>query len=230
MMQCIAVDDEPLALQLLGNYVERTSGCRLVKTFTDAGKAKKYLETTPGIDLLFMDIQMPDMIGTDLYDSLAVKPLVIFTTAFSEHAVEGFALDAIDYLLKPFSYERFEKGMMKAIEYLKLQKGRAKNNTDAIFVRSDYKLVKILLEEIVFVESVDDYVRIHRASEKPVLTLMSMKSLLEKLPAKEFIRIHRKYIVSVRKISHISAKKIMAGVTELPIGERFAEEVKLLSK
>ncbi len=227
-MNCIAIDDEPLALELIRNYLQRSQKCHLVQTFTNAVKAKEYLDAVTDIHLIFLDIQMPDITGINLYNSLKIKPMVIFTTAFSEHAVAGFELDAIDYILKPFSYPRFERALTKAEEYLKFQQGKIPGHGDAIFVKSDYKIIRILFSEIVYIESVDDYVKIFRQHEKPVLTLMSMKAILPKLPPAEFARIHRRYIVSTHKITHFATKKIMLETLELPVGEKFADQVKLL--
>jgi len=222
MVSCIAIDDEPLALQLLKEYTSRVSFLEMKGFFTDAIEARAYLEKEK-IDLLFLDIQMPDINGVQLYNSMAHKPMVIFTTAFSEYAVDGFNVNSIDYLLKPFEYDRFVKAVYKAKEYYEFTINQELRLT-SIFVKADYQLVKVNLKDVLLIEGLDDYIKIHLADGKNILTLMSLKAITEKLPAVEFVRVHRSYIVPLGKIEKVSSKKIVTGGREIPVGVSYAEE------
>ncbi|OQP67423.1 DNA-binding response regulator [Niastella vici] len=220
-LKCIAIDDEPLALELLKEYISRFPQLKLVHTFDDAISAVELLRNTR-VDLLFIDINMPDITGIDLVRSLQEKPLIIFTTAHKQFAIEGFELDAVDYLLKPINIDRFTRAVHKAIDYYKYKNTPALEDNDCLFVHSEYKLVKIQLSEIEYIESLEDYIKIHIAGAKPVLTLMSMKKVLEKLPADKFQRIHRSYIVSVAKVKSIQNRKVqLSGGVELPISDSY---------
>ena len=221
MLTCIAIDDEPLALELLKKYLAKIYFLELKGVFTDPFEAKKLLETT-NIDIIFLDIQMPDINGIEFSKIINKKnSAVIFTTAFSEYAVEGFNVDAIDYLLKPIEYDRFLKSVYKAKEYIdyitnqEIQDGY-------IFVKSDYQMAKINLKEILFIEGLDDYIKIY-LPQKSILTLMTLKTITQKLPAKEFVRIHRSYIVPISKIENISKSKVKIGDKEIPIGISYSE-------
>jgi len=182
------------------------------------------------IDLLFLDIQMPDISGIQFLKSLPHKPLVIFTTAYEKYALEGFELDVIDYLLKPYTFERFLKAVNKAQEYLTILEkvqaiavpGEIRSTNEFIFVKSDYKLVKIEIAEILYIESLKDYIKIY-IGEKPVITLSSMKSVEEKLPSNIFCRVHRSYMVNIPKIQYIHRNYVMVGNKEIPIGENYKE-------
>jgi len=231
MMTCIAVDDEPLALELMESYISQVPGLELKETFTDAISAWGYLQRTP-VDLIFLDIQMPDISGIQLARSLNRRqPMIIFTTAYGKYAVEGFNVDAIDYLLKPFEFSRFLESVKKAREYKDMHdSGTTTAEDQAIFVKSDYQNVRIPTKEILYIEGFDDYIRIHLDSGKSIYTLMSLKSILEKLPEQEFIRIHRSYIVSIRKIQRIYNQMVLLGEKELPIGKSYIESIKSLLK
>jgi len=216
MLTCIAIDDEPLALELLKKYLAKIYFLELKGVFTDPFEAKKLLETA-NIDIIFLDIQMPDINGIEFSKIINKKnSAVIFTTAFSEYAVE-----AIDYLLKPIEYDRFLKSVYKAKEYIdyitnqEIQDGY-------IFVKSDYQMAKINLKEILFIEGLDDYIKIY-LPQKSILTLMTLKTITQKLPAKEFVRIHRSYIVPISKIENISKSKVKIGDKEIPIGISYSE-------
>lgn len=224
-IKCAAIDDEPLALNLLKKYISSFSELQLLKMFDDAVAGDEFLKKNK-VDLLFIDINMPDVSGIDLIRSLPEKPMLIFTTAYKEFAIEGFDLDAVDYLLKPISFERFTRAVLKAIEYYQFKKGIEVKKQQALFVRSEYQVVKIELDEIEFIESVSDYLKIHRTNEKPVMTLMTVKSILEKLPAEEFKRIHRSYIVPVKKIKSIVNKKAKLSNIELPISDNYIDIVR----
>jgi DNA-binding LytR/AlgR family response regulator len=165
---------------------------------------------------------MPDITGIDLVRSLQERPLIIFTTAHKQFAIEGFELDAVDYLLKPINFDRFTRAVHKAIDYYKYKNAGTQDDNDYLFVHSEYRLIKIPLNDIEYIESLEDYIKIHITNTKPVLTLMSMKKVLEKLPADKFQRIHRSYIVSVTKVKSIQNRKVqLAPAIELPISDSY---------
>jgi DNA-binding LytR/AlgR family response regulator len=221
MLSCIAIDDEPLALEVIKKYISKIYFLELKGAFTDPVEAKKVIENSQ-IDVIFLDIQMPDLNGIEFSRMIGPKnTAVIFTTAFSEYAVEGFNVDAVDYLLKPIEYDRFLKAVYKAKEYidylnnLELQDGY-------IFVKSDYQMVKINLKDILYIEGLDDYIKIY-LPHRSVLTLMTLKTITQKLPAKEFLRVHRSYIVPISKIENVSKSKIRIADREIPIGVSYSE-------
>ncbi|MCX6288072.1 MAG: LytTR family DNA-binding domain-containing protein [Bacteroidetes bacterium] len=227
MIRCIAIDDEALALDLLEDNISKIPFLELAGRYTNAFDALKLMREKP-VDLLFLDIQMPDITGIQFLKSLQQKPLVIFTTAFSKYALEGFELDVIDYLLKPYSFERFLKAVNKAHEFLELQE-RAKEakkgpafGSHYLFVRADYKLVKIDIQEILYIEGLKDYVKIY-CGEKPVLTQMSMKAIEEKLPTHDFIRVHRSFIVAFDKIDFIHKSFISIKGREIPLSDNYKD-------
>ncbi len=230
MIKCIAIEDEPLALELLKKYIAKIPNLQLIGSFTDAIEASEFIRKYKP-DLLFLDIQMPDITGIQLYRSLEEKPMVIFTTAYSEYAVEGFELDAIDYLLKPYPFDRFEKAVGRAIEYFNFKTQPAVADPECFFVKSEYQVVKINCSDVLFIEGLDDYVKIHLHHSKPILSLMSLKSLIEKLPQTKFKRVHRSFIVPLQNIRSIRNKKIMLGDnTEIPIGASYADEIQAWMK
>jgi DNA-binding LytR/AlgR family response regulator len=220
MISCIAIDDEPLALQLIKEYAYNTNVLNLQKTFTNPDEARSWMEEN-NVDLLFLDIQMPDVNGIQFYKSLGKKPQVIFTTAYSQFAVEGFNVDAIDYLLKPLEYDRFLKSVNKVKEYLEFLSNQEMQMA-SIFIKVDYQLMKINLKEIDLIEGLDDYIRIY-IKPKPVLALMTLKSLQERLPHLEFIRIHRSYIVPINKIESFGKNKVKVNGREIPVGSSYGE-------
>jgi DNA-binding LytR/AlgR family response regulator len=223
MITCIAVDDEPLALEVIKKFAERTPLLSLLQTFTDPFAACEFLKKNK-IDLLFLDIQMPELNGIQLYKSLRQPPPVIFTTAYSEYAVEGFNLDAVDYLLKPIEYSRFLKAVNKVEEFLKPGGTELQKPDDFIFLKSEYQLVKIEFKDVLYFEALDDYIKIITGkSHKPILTLMSMKALMEKLPGSKFVRVHRSYIVPLAKIENVRNKRIKIGEKYIPIGDSFSD-------
>jgi len=229
MIRCIAIDDENLALELLEDDIRKVPFLELVKTYKSGFEAMDMLQNEK-IDLLFLDIQMPDISGIQFLKSLSHPPLVIFTTAYEKYALEGFELDVIDYLLKPYSFERFLKAVNKAQEYLsntgKIRSPEQTEETHAsdnfFFVKSDYKLVKIEISEIQYIESLKDYIKIYTGG-KPVLTLSSMKAIEDRLPSSDFIRAHRGFIVNIRKIKYIHRNFVMVENKEIPIGENYRE-------
>ncbi len=226
-LKCIAIDDEPLALQLIESYAKRIPSLTLVNTFEDALSGAAYLGKNK-IDLLFLDVNMPDISGVDLAKALSVKPMIIFTTAYKEFAFEGFQLEAIDYLLKPVEFDSFLKAFNKAIAYKKFKEQPLNTeDSDFVYVHSAYKLIKVLIRDIEYIESMEDYIKIHIGKEKPVLTLMTMKKIIEMLPQNKFVRIHRSYIVPVSGIEAILHKKIQLKNIQLPIGDSYADALKL---
>ncbi|MEO6668142.1 MAG: LytTR family DNA-binding domain-containing protein [Ferruginibacter sp.] len=223
ILKCVAIDDEPLALSLVKQYISRIPAIELVKTFDDAVSAAEFLRNNQ-VDILFLDINMPDISGIDLARSLENKPFIIFTTAYKKFAYEGFELDAVDYLLKPIEFSRFAKAVQKAIA-LQQQKNFTKTPEDEfLFVRSEYRMLKIDLNSIEYIEGLEDYIKIHISNSKPVLTLMTMKAVLEKLPPAKFKRIHRSYIIASAKVVSILNKKVtLASSKELPVSDSYIE-------
>lgn len=223
-LKCVAIDDEPLALELIKSYTEQVDGLQLVQVFEDAIAGAEFLRRNK-IDILFVDINMPDISGIDLVRSLEEKPVVIFTTAYKNFAYEGYTLEALDYLLKPIDITRFAKAMQKAKDYLAYK--NAPKETESLFVYSEYRMVKISLDDIEYIESMEDYIKIHTGSAKPVLTLMPLKKVLEKLPAARFRRIHRSFVVAVARIQSISNRKVLlrSGIA-LPVSDSYQDFIK----
>lgn len=226
VLKCIAIDDEPLALRLISEYVSRFPSLQLIKTFDDAISGAEFLKSKP-VDLLFIDINMPDITGIDLVRSLEVKPIVIFTTAYKNFAYEGFELEALDYILKPTDFKRFEKAVEKAVDYYQYKnKTNTETPEESLYVYSEYRMVKIDLNTIEYIESMEDYIKIHITNEKTVLTLMPLKKVLEKLPADKFQRIHRSYIVPVNKIRSIQNRKVKLTDVELPVSDTYQDVIR----
>jgi len=219
-MTCIAIDDEPLALQLISQYCNKIPFLNLEKVFTNPDEAIEYLKTVT-VDLLFLDIQMPDITGIQLYKNLEKKPMVIFTTAYKDYAIEGFNVDAIDYLLKPFEYDRFLKAVYKSKEYLEFLSSQDLQ-LNSLYIKVNYEMMKINLKDIDLIEALDDYIKIH-IKPAPVLTLMTLKTMQEKLPSKEFVRVHRSYIVPLHKVEKFSKNKLIVAGKEIPIGSSYAD-------
>jgi len=225
-LKCVVVDDEPLAAALIKSYVEASDNLEIGSVFEDAIAASEYLNNHK-TDLLFLDINMPDITGIDLFKSLKNKPMLIFTTAYKNFAFEGFELEAIDYLLKPIDYLRFKKAVNKAKEFYRYQNEKqATDFVESIFVHSEYKLIKINLPDILFIESLENYVKIHLQGSKMVLTLMPLKKMMDKLPADRFKRIHRSFVVSTQKIKAIHNRKIELITGEiLPVSDSYADVI-----
>lgn len=224
MIEAIAIDDELPALSIIENFCGRVDFINLQKTFNQPTEALKYLKKFP-VDLLFLDVNMPSLNGIDLYKSVQQETMVIFTTAYSEFAVEGFNLNAVDYLLKPFTYKRFLQAVEKAQEYYsyQLQKQKTESQSQYLFIRADYSLVKIDIKNIAYIEGYDDYLKIHIDDQKPVITRMTIKNILEKLPESNFIRIHRSYIIPLDKVNSLRNKMVVVGTATLPVGSSFEE-------
>ena len=224
MIECIAIDDEHLALEVIKKYAVDTPLLRLVQTFTDVFQANNYLQYR-SIDLLFLDIHMADINGIQFFESLKVKPMVIFTTAFSEYAVKGFDLEAVDYLVKPFRFERFLQAVNR-VQRLLDGANPEFSKDDFIVVKSEYHSVRISCDEISFIEGLDDYIKIHLKNHpKPILSLMSLKVILEKLPHGQFMRVHRSFIVPIRLIQSIRNRQISLGQVQIPVGETYFKSV-----
>lgn len=230
MLNCIAVDDENLALDLIEDNIQKVPFLNLVKRCKNAFEAMEVLQNQE-IDLLFLDIQMPGITGVQFLQSLPNSPMVIFVTAYKQYALEGFNLNVVDYLLKPIDFERFLKAVNKAYELHNLKQKStlietiAETKPTTIFVNADYSLVKLKIEEITYIEGLKDYIKIHlNTSTKPIVTRMTMKSIEEKLPSLEFFRVHKSFIVSLDKIESIRNLKIKIGNAQIPVSESYSEE------
>jgi two-component system, LytTR family, response regulator LytT len=242
IINCIAVDDEPLALGLVCAFIKQTPFLNLVGSFSSAVEALKAIHAQK-IDVLFLDIQMPDLNGIELArvldNSKANKPRIIFTTAYNQFALEGYRVDALDYLLKPFNYEEFLHAANKALAYAELVE---KSNTPTVapvavtpvieekiedeylFLKVEYQLVRLALNDILYIEGLKDYVKVWlQSAEKPVLSLTSLKSLEEKLPSKKFMRVHRSFIVSLDKINSITRNALQIGKINITVGDQYKE-------
>jgi DNA-binding LytR/AlgR family response regulator len=222
MIKAIAIDDEPPALTIIENFCAQLDAVMLLRTFSKPSEALKYLRKFP-VDLLFLDIQMPSLTGIDFYKKVEQDTMVIFTTAYSEYAVEGFNLSAIDYLLKPFTFERFNQAVSKANEFYNYQHQSEKVNQHYLFIRADYALAKIAVADILYIEGLDDYLKIYLLNQKPVVARMTMKALQEKLPAKEFVRVHRSFIIPFARIEVVRNKTISIADIEIPIGSSYED-------
>lgn len=230
MLKAIVIDDEPLALEVIRGLTEKVMFVEVAGYFTNSFQAMAFLQTNK-IDLLFLDIKMPDITGIELLKSMTDPPLVIFTTAYSEHAVEGFELDAIDYLLKPFSLTRFLKACNKAYETyeLKKNKGNPMTRLSHIFIRSGNEQVKVSLEDIRYAESNGNYVMFVLEKQK-ITSRLTMSEAEALLPVADFIRVHRSYIVSKKHIRKIDKKSIWIYETEIPIGPAYTSEIEKITR
>lgn len=223
MMNAIAIDDEPLALTVIKSLCDKNDSINLQRTFTQPSEALRYLHKYP-VDLIFCDIQMPAMTGINLVKALQQKTMVIFTTAFSEYAVVSYELNAIDYLLKPINLKRFTQAISKAQEYFDYINKQDQSADKNIFVRADFNLVKIPLADILYIEGLADYLKIHIKDRKTIVARMSMKDMIEKLNSIDFIRVHRSYILPFNKIEAVRGTTIFIGDKEFPIGRTYADD------
>lgn len=223
MIKAIAIDDEPLALRVIQSLCARSGEVDLQKTFTKPTEALKHLKKFP-VDLLFCDIHMPAMTGLRLAASLPQNTLVIFTTAYREYAAASYELKAIDYLLKPINQNRFSQAIHKAQEYLTYISNNGQNTENTIFIRADFCLVKIPLADILYIEGLADYLKIHIKDRKTVVARMPMKEIMDRLPAADFIRVHRSYILPFRRIEAVRGNKIYVGEMEFPIGKTYTDD------
>jgi DNA-binding LytR/AlgR family response regulator len=225
---CLAVDDEPPALEIINNYINTVPSLELAGTCINAIDALNFLRNTH-IDLMFLDIQMPQLLGTDLLRTINNPPKVIFTTAYREFAVEGFELNAVDFLLKPISFERFVKAVNKVMDTKLAQPSRQDTIDQYIYFRSDRKLHKVAMDDIVFIESLKDYIKVVTKT-KTIITRQSISSIEERLPKSSFIRIHRSFIVSLSKVQSYSPELIGIGNEELPVSRMYRHEVEKVFK
>ena len=230
--KCLLVDDEPPAIKVLEKYIENVEQLEVAGICTNAFQAMDFLQKH-ATDLIFLDINMPKLSGISFIKTLQQPPKVIFTTAYKEHAADAFELDAVDYLLKPISFERFLRAVNKVIHNNKPIVPAAKlpdNNQRFLYFRADRKMVKIFLEEIVYVESLKDYVKIHRQDGKPLVVKQSISTLEEILPQNLFVRIHRSFIVAINKITAFTNHDVEIGSTEIPIGRLYSYKMQQLNK
>lgn len=214
MIKAIAVDDEPPALEILENYCRRTEKVELMKVFTSTSKALEYLEQF-SVDLIFLDINMPSVSGLEFAKRIPQQSMVIFTTSYTEYAVESYSLNAVDYLLKPYTFARFQQAIEKAEAVQRFQQNERQQY---LILRVDYSLIRIALPDILFIEGLDNYLKVHVRNQSPIVVRMTMKALQEKLPENEFVRVHRSYIVAIGKINSIRNKMIFIGEEEIPLG------------
>ena len=234
MLKCIAIDDEPLALRQITGYISKIPYLELSATFNNAIDAQQRLTEEPA-DLIFADINMPDLNGVDFVRALPDRPMVIFTTAYSEYAVEGFKLDAVDYLLKPFSFADFSRSAAKANSLYELRQNRRSEPQETaseatprakeyISVKADYKVSLVRIAEIIYLESEGEYVRMHLADGSTITTLFRLKNMETALPAESFMRVHRSYIVNLRAIkAYVKGRIFLSDNEYIPIGENYKE-------
>ncbi len=227
-ISCIAIDDEPLAVKKISAYIQKTPFLELVAECRSAFEAMEIINNRT-IQLIFIDINMPDLSGLEFVKSLTDKPYIVFTTAYSEYAVEGFQVDATDYLLKPVTYASFLKAANKVKNLIDLNTNSQKESIRAtashLFVKSDYKLIRIELDDIKYIESQHEYIKIHLSNSTPVMTQLSMKSIEEQLPTDRFMRVHRSFIVSLKKISVIERNRIVFdGKVYIPVSDQYKEK------
>jgi DNA-binding LytR/AlgR family response regulator len=224
-IKCIAVDDEPLAIDILKGHIHNTDGLELLRTCSNALEAKQAVETLQP-DVIFLDISMPEITGLSFAKSLENPPLIVFTTAYSEYAIEGFELNAVDYLLKPISPDRFARSFEKVKEYFSIKQQNDHEETeledDSIFVKANQKMIKIQYSDIRYVEAFADYVKIF-TKERRIVTLQTMKNMEKKLPENRFIRVHRSFIVNLNAVDSYGTNEVMIGETRIPIGKNYKE-------
>jgi two-component system LytT family response regulator len=225
-MIAIAIDDEPIALDIVASHANKVPFIELKERFTNAFEAITYLQQHK-VDLIFLDIKMPDISGIEFLKALSKPPMVIFTTAYSEHAVQSFELDAVDYLLKPFSLSRFLKACNKAKELFDLRNQNPERKPEFIFIKDGYEQVKVLLSEINYVEASGNYTQLHLTGDKMISSRITINDLAEILPQKEFIRIHRAFIVAKSKIDRYDKSQIWLGNKIIPIGSTYLPDLRL---
>lgn len=220
-MKAIAVDDEPIALEIIRTHASKVPFLELRAEFTDAFKALDYLQKEQ-VDLIFLDIKMPDISGIDFFNSLSRKPLLIFTTAYSEHAVTSFEMDAVDYLLKPFSLPRFIKACNKAHELYSLR--NATEQSDYLYIKTGYEQLKVMFDDILYLEAAGNYVTFV-TKEKKILSRSTFAEAINLLPEKKFVRTHRSYVVAVSKVNKIERHQVTIGQAKIPVSEAFSKNL-----
>ena len=225
ILKCAIIDDEPLAADLLASYAKKLPLLDLRGTYSSAVTAMKDLRDNP-VDLLFLDIQMPELSGLEFVKVLPKQTKIVFTSAFSQYAVDGYKVNALGYLLKPISYEDFVDVTNRALEQFKNEQQMNLYTQDKfIFVKSDYKLMKSDLDEVLYIEGLKDYVKIYREGQRPILSLINMKKIDETLPHPDFMRVHRSFIVHMCKIQMVDRGRIVFGEEFIPISESYKQEV-----
>ena len=227
-IRCIAIDDEPLAVKKIAGYIQKVPFLELVAECRNAAEAMTFMDSTD-VQLLFIDINMPDISGMEFVKSLTIKPYIVFTTAYSEYAVEGFQVEAVDYLLKPITFTNFLKAANKVKNLIERtannQKESVKTTANHLFVKSDYKLIRIELADIKYIESQHEYIKIHLINSNPVMTQLTLKSIEEQLPPDRFMRVHRSYVVNLAKITVIERNRIVFdGNIYIPVSEQYKEK------
>ena len=227
-LKCLLVDDEPPALQILTSYVGSLDNLELVGTCFNAFEAMQVLQRMP-VDIIFLDIHMPRLLGTEFIRTLRNPPKVIFTTAHKDYALEGFELDAVDYLLKPFSLERFIRAINKITDSVEEEKVAATEEA-FLYFRVDRKMVKVGLDEIEYIESLKDYIRIVRVGQAPLVVKQSISLAEEMLPGNLFVRIHRSFIVALKKVTAYTQHDVEVGGMEIPIGKLYRERIGKLAR
>jgi DNA-binding LytR/AlgR family response regulator len=227
MIKAIAIDDEPLALKVLESYCKKVAFIDLLQIFTKPSEAAEFIQQND-VQLLFLDIEMPNVLGTEFYNALEKKPMVIFTTAYTEYAVAGFNMNAVDYLLKPFNFDRFAQAAEKANNMTRYSGTEEGDKANYIYVKSDYSLIKLAVDQIEYVEGLDDYLKIHMVGKKSIITRLTIKAITEMLKPYQFVRIHRSYVVPLIKIERIKNKQVYISDITLPISKSYEEEVLLL--
>ncbi len=228
MIRTIAIDDEPLALQLVNSYISKTPFLEAVASYDNPLDAMEFLSANP-VDLIFLDIQMPDLTGIEFSRILENRPKIVFTTAYAKYALEGFKVEAVDYLLKPFSYEEFLTAARKAEKLIKLERAaqneEVEANNEFLFLKSDYKIRRINFNDIRYIEGLKDYVKVYLLNEpKPVMSLSSLKALESKLPESKFMRVHRSYIVNLDKIEIIERGRIVFDKTYIQVSDQYKDK------
>lgn len=225
MINCLIIDDEPLALKVLEDFVKKTPFLKLLGRFEEPMQGLPLIESKQ-VDLLFLDIKMPDISGIDFFKSLRYKPQVIFTTAYSEYAINGFELQAMDYLLKPISFDKFIVACSRVKEYLDFRSGKDAKAMDYFFINASHKLHKIFYDDILYLEGYKDYTKIYLSgSAVPLLVLHNLKYFAELLNGQGFIRIHRSYIIQMRKVSTVSRKSVTINNQSLPVSDHYRENL-----
>ena len=226
-IKCLAIDDEPLALQQISAYIDRTPFLEKMALCQSAFEAIEFTDQQP-VDLMFVDINMPDLNGLDFVKSLKNKPFIIFTTAYSEYALEGFKVDAVDYILKPISYDEFLRSVNKVRDRMTATAAATSEtvtmNKESLFVKSEYKLIRIQLADIKYIESANEYIQIHLETEKPITTLVRLKTIEGELPKEKFMRVHRSFIVNLEKVKVIDRNRIVFDKVYIPVGEQYKDE------
>jgi two-component system LytT family response regulator len=224
VINCLLIDDEPLALQLLEDFVKKTPYLKLAGKFEEPLQALPLIESQQ-TDLLFLDIKMPDITGIEFFKSLTHKPEVIFTTAYSEFAIDGFELKAMDYLLKPVSFEKFITATNRVKEYIEFKNNREVKSRDYFFINVSHKLHKLFYDDILYLEGYKDYTKVYLSSAvSPLLILHNLKYFEDMLNQNEFIRIHRSYIVSIRKVNTVSRKSVTIQTNTLPVSDNYRDK------